>query len=476
MRWHLKHEVHGTTPWPVQVAYLNAAAGRERFGNHSEQGLGKTSSTLNEFIGFEDVDLNIVLAPSSFVADWTLAPAEWGLGFLRTGMWGKQQQLPFNWEAGVYAIAHETLRGSQRAREALLELFRKRRCMLTFDEATGIKKHSSLLAKYCVGQLVKEAKYVRILNGTPLVQNVLDYYAPLRMLGQIDGMNPFAFRNRYAKMGGFMGKQIIGMNEDRQQELARILNACSFRALKRDWRKDMPEQVEVPVHLDMTDKQVQHYRTMMQEFYALVENEEVNADMVLTQRIKLQQISSCLLMKDGRAFWLEEPANNPKLKAAFDLMATGHGKMIVVYFFDPSGRMLIEQFQKAGLNPAWITGGMEPEDLIEQKRRFNDDSSCRILVGQIDQTSRGHNLLGRKGNDRCHRIFYYETSLSLMHVSQMNDRNHRGDQDETCYLYWPVASPIDQLNVDILTKKKTMAEGMDAIVKEVRKFGLDPRP
>jgi hypothetical protein len=55
----------------------------------------------------------------------------------------------------------------------------------------------------------------------------------------------------------------------------------------------------------------------------------------------------------------------------------------------------------------------------------------------------------------------------------MNDRNHRGEQDETCYLYWPIASPIDQINVDILTKKKSMAAGMDALIREVRKFRLD---
>lgn len=469
VKWHLKHETYGRKPWPVQEAYLKAAAGHERFGNHSEQGLGKTASNLNEFVSFDDIDLNIVLAPSSFVADWTLAPAEWGLGFLRTGMW-HTDDLPFDWETGVYGIAHETLRGSKRAREALLELFKKRRCMLTFDESTGIKNHSSLLAKYCVGQLSKEAKYVRLNNGTPIVQNVLDYYAPLRMLGGIDGINPFAFRNRYAKMGGYMGKQIIGINEDRKEELARILNSCSFRALKRDWRKDMPEQVEVPVHLTMTDRQLQHYKTMMQEFYALIGEEEVSADMVLTQRIKLQQISSCLLMKDGLSFWLEEPSHNPKLKAALDLMATGHGKMIVVYFFNPSGRMLIEQFKLAGLRPAWLTGGMKAEEIVEQKRRFNEDSDCRVLVGQIDQTSRGHTLLGKKGRDRCYKLFFYETSLSLMHVSQVSDRNHRGDQDETCYLYWPICSPIDQINMDILTKKRTMAAGMDALINEVRKY------
>lgn len=472
MHWHLKHEAHGTTPWPVQTEALRRAEGRARYGHFLEQGLGKTAINLNEYIEFGDVDLNIVLAPASFVLDWTLAPAEWGLDFLHTGTW-HHDELPFDWESGVYSIAHETLRGSQRARDELAELFQSRRCMLTFDESTGIKNPQSLLAKYCMGELVKHAVRVRELNGTPMVQNALDYYAQLRLLGECAGMNQYAFRNRFCIMGGFMGRQIKGIrNED---ELGRILDSCSFRALKRDWRKDMPEQIPVPVHLEMTDAQWKHYTTMMDEFYALVgDDEEVSTDMVLTQRIKLQQISSCMLMKDGRAFWLEQPKNNPKLNAALALMDSGHGKMIVVYFFDPSGRMLIEEFEKQGLKPAWITGGMEAHEIVEQKRRFNDDPDCRVLVGQIDQTSRGHTLLGKKGKDRCYRIFYYETSLSLMHVLQMNDRNHRGEQDETCYLYWPIASPIDQLNVDILTRKKTQAEFMDAIVKEVRKGRVSP--
>lgn len=50
----------------------------------------------------------------------------------------------------------------------------------------------------------------------------------------------------------------------------------------------------------------------------------------------------------------------------------------------------------------------------------------------------------------------------------MNDRNHRGAQDSTCYLYDPVTSPVDQLNVDILTGKRNQADGMDALIKLVR--------
>ncbi len=468
MKWHLNHAQWGRKPWAVQRAYLDAAAGRERYGNFSQQGLGKTADTLNEFVDFDDVDLCVVLAPSSFVGDWPLAPAEWGLGFLRTGMWNSDP-LPFDWESGVYSIAHETLRGSIRARTELLKLFKARRCLLVFDESTGIKNPSSVLARYAIGHLVKDAKRVRILNGTPIVQNALDYFAQLRLLGELNGVNQINFRNRYCIMGGFMGRQIKGIRHE--EELAGILDRCSFRALKTDWRKDLPPQIAVPIHLEMTDNQRRHYQTMMEQFYVQVADDEfVDAELVLTQRLKLQQVTSCLMMDKGKVHWLEQPKANPKLKAAFDLMETGNGKMIVVYYFDPSGRMLIEQFKDAGYDPAWITGGMTPQDIVEQKKRFNDDGDCRVLIGQIDQTSRGHTLIGQPGKDRCSRIYYYETDLSLMHRLQMNDRNHRGEQDETCLLYDPICGPIDQLNVDILTGKREQAEGMDQIVAEIRKL------
>lgn len=467
MRWHLKHEIHGAEPWAVQAEALRRSEGRDRYGYFLQQGLGKTALTLNDFIDTDDCDLNIVLAPSSFVGDWPLAPAEWGVGFLRSGRWG-EDEWPLDWDSGLYAISHETLRGSYNTRRGLVDLMKKRRCMLTFDEATGIKNPTSLLAKYMMSEGVKDAKRIRLLDGTPFVQNVEDYYAKLRCLGELNGVNPFSFRNRYAKMGGYMGKQIKGINPDREQELGETLDRCSFRALKKDWRKDMPPQLDVPVHLEMTDNQRKHYRTMTEDFFAEIGNTEVTADLVLTQRMKFQQISSCMLMKDGKVYWIEEPKNNPKLNAIYDLYNGEDGKAIVSYIFDPSGRMLINEFQKKKLNPAYITGGMKASEIVEQKRKFNDDTTCRILVGQQDQTSRGHTLIGQKGRDRCFRTFYYENSLSLMHRLQMNDRNHRGAQDETCMLYDLICSPIDQINVDILTGKRTQADGMDAIVALIR--------
>mgnify|MGYP003336879528 CR=1 FL=1 len=293
-------------------------------------------------------------------------------------------------------------------------------------------------------------------------------FRSLRVLGELNGVNPYQFRNRFAVMGGFMGRQIKGVKNE--EELGRLIDGCAFRALTADWRKDLPPRVPVTHHYEMTDNQRKHYNTMMEDFYAMVgDDEPVTADMVLTQRIKLQQISSCLLMDDDKVHWLEPPKKNPKLRAICDLFDYTECKAIVPYFYKPSGAMLYEAFKEMKLNPAVITGGMKSSEIVEQKNRFNKDPDCRVLVGQIDQTSRGHTLLGQSGRDRCNQTYYYENSLSLMHRLQMDFRNSRGEQDQTTFLHDFVGSPVEQLNIDILTGKKALGDGIDAIVAEVRR-------
>lgn len=464
MTWHLNHQAHGTRPWAVQAEALRRAAGHKKYGHWLEQGLGKTSLTLNEFIEQDDTDINIVIAPNSFVNDWALAPAEWGVPWLPAGI-RKRNPLPYDAEYYLFAVNYEWVREKHNNRD-LQRLMEKRRCMLTIDESTAIKNPGSNTFK-AVMELAKRAVVVRELNGTPLTQDVRDYYGQLRALGQLQGMEYTVFRNRFCEMGGFYSKQVVGTRNE--QELGQILDACSFRALKKDWRKDLPPKIYIPVHLDMSAKQLTHYGTMMEEFYALVEGEEISADLVLTQMGKLRQISSCILMDQGKHWFFEKPEHNPKLKATLDIAATCPGKFIVSHFYRPSGDLLFEALHKAGYNPARIKGGMKPEDTTREKQRFNDDSTCRALVGQQEATGRGHTLIGQAGRDRCSTMIFYENSYSYYWRSQMEDRNHRGAQDNECNVYDLITSPMDAKGVDILTRKRDLANMMDEIVAEVRR-------
>lgn len=465
MKWHLSHEVFGTKPWDVQAEAMRRSTGKARYGYFLEQGLGKTPLTLNDFVDDRDVDLMLVVVPNSFKLDWTLAPDEWGQPDIVTEYWPRHPvPAPKDKTWRLYAINYEAL--ISKAAVDLYDLLSGNpRVMMIIDEATSIKNPQAKQSK-ATQQLAKMARTVRVLNGTPLVQNVMDYYMPLRTLGELNGTNPYGFRNRYAVMGGFMGKQIKGINPEHEKELYSILDRVSFRALKKDWR-DLPPKVSVPVHLEMTAKQRKHYDQMMEDFYTQVKGVEMTADLVLTQMNKLRQISSCLALQDGVQTWIEEPGKNPKLQASLDIVSVGN-KSIVVNVHRASGAMLIEQYRKAGLDPAYIQGGMKPEEIVEQKNKFNKDPGCRVIVGQESATARGHTLLGGTGNDRCTKIVFFENSFSLMERLQIEDRNHRGEQDQTCWCYDLITSRIDQAVVDILQKKRNMADNVDAIVAVVR--------
>lgn len=450
----------------MQVEATRRAGTARRYGYFLEQGLGKTAVALNDYIEWRDcgsVDLCVVVAPQSFKLGWPVAVNDYGLD-LPTSYWPKLYP-PHNQEHGLYAINYEGVSRSA-AKEPLIRLFDERRVLLIIDESKALGNPRSGWTKSVI-ELAKRAVMVRELNGTPITQNPMDYYGQLRALGELNGWNQVKFRNRFAVLGGFMGKQIMPQikNED---ELATILDRCSFRALKADWRKDLPPKVYSTVPLELNPVQRKHYKEMLDEFFTIVAcGDEVEANLVLTQMGKLRQISSGILLNKDKSYVIIPPRDNPKVRATCEL-ACGPGKTIVAYYHRASGDMLFEEFRRLGLHPAYIRGNMETEDIEREKRRFNHDADCRVIVGQERAMALGHTLLGQAGNDRCSRTIFFENSYSLYYRLQLEDRNHRGDQDTACDVIDFSASPVEDTVIAIMTAKMELANAMDKVVAAVR--------
>jgi hypothetical protein len=456
INWHLKGQ-----PWAVQTAALEKAAGRAKFGHMLEQGLGKTSLTLNEFVQ-SDVELGVFFSPKSFMLDWAAAPKEWGAD-IKTACWPMNLVNLDKFMKGngkkLIATNYEQTRAGRYG--DLLDLIERVPTFLTLDEASVIKTANTGLARAVI-DLSKCAKYVRELNGTPFTQSVADWYPQLRCLGQLNGVKFAQFKARYTELGGFMGKKIVGSrNED---ELARIIDSCCFRALKRDWRKGLPPQVFTPVALDMTPTQRARYREMKLDFYTSVDGLDVEARLVLTQMDKLRQISSCLIKDGDNERMIEPVTSNPKVKATLDILRGGTTKTIVVYTYKLSGRVLLQALEDEGLNPTFLKGQMVGAELFENKRRFNEDPDCRVIVCQEAASCMGHTLIGGGGPDRCNRMIYYENSFSLRDRLQMNDRIHRGDQDLECQYYDLICTPMDKKVFEALRSKQNQAEFFDEII------------
>lgn len=461
--WLLKHAKFGNKPWAVQTEGLRRSEGHKRFGYYLEQGLGKTALTLNDFVADASVDIMVVVAPNSFKLDWCYAPGDWGVPEITTGYWPKNP-LPDKDEKAIYSINYEAARSGALAQ--LEKLCKTRRVALTLDESSVLKHFGSNTSSAALA-LAKRATKVRLLNGTPQTQTVMDHFIPLKCLGELDGWPPNSFRNRYAVQAvGFKGvKKIVG--QQNEEELVQILDRCTFRALKEDWRKDLPPRLFVPVHLEMTSRQNKHYKQMEDEFLTTIGALDVTANMVLTQMSKLQQISSCLAMQDGNHEWIEEPKNIPKVAACMEI-ADGPGKTVVVYNYKPSGAMLMDAFDKAGMKPAVLRGQMKPEEQRREKARFNDDPECRVIVAQEAAACMGHDLLGSYGNDRATKMAFFENSFNLRDRLQMLDRNHRGEADQTCTVYDFVSTPIEERVIEALNYKKSQADVIDTMVDAVR--------
>src|SRR5579864_4399122 len=190
--WHLKGK-----PYELQLEAMRRAHGHSHYGYFIEQGGGKTALQLNEYLeSFSDYDTVIVLCPNTFKFDWASTPAEWGAPEIKTSVWPQEEPKAGNSKNPRFCIMNfEAVRS--RGYDYVKRLMDKRDCMLIVDESSACKNFQARTTKVVL-DLSKRAKAVRILNGTPLVQNVMDLYPQLKILKELSGFNPFAFRNRYA--------------------------------------------------------------------------------------------------------------------------------------------------------------------------------------------------------------------------------------------------------------------------------------
>lgn len=452
----------------VQQEARNRAKDRPGYGYLLEQGLGKTGLTLTEFHDLHSakkVDSLVVVCPNSLKNNWDDEVKKW-LPVATVGIWPNFDPRKHDTNPDVFIINYEAIISS--GFDAAMKFLQRRRCMVALDESTRIKSHTAQTTKKAL-LIAKYAPVRRILTGTPMVQNVMDLWAQLRFIGELEGVNPYAFRNHFAVLGGYMGKQVVGFKNEK--ELHDLLDACCFRAKKQDWLKDLPEKLP-PVTRDvqMTEEQQIVYKEMKDEFYTLVQKNEITADQAITQMERLSQISRGFLYdENGKALELVKPENNPCVKELLTIIEQSHGKVIIftVHRYAtnllrgilPNAAILVkeEELTKAGTT------------VEAQRERFNKDKKCREIICQLSVGSHGHTLLGGPGDDRCATTIFFENSYSLEKRLQAEDRNHRIGQDRGVSYFDIAACPMDRKVIKALQyKQNVVAAIIDAVKAERR--------
>lgn len=453
------------SPYKVQETALAMSGDYPHgFAYFMEMGLGKTSTLLADFMRLKQlgrVDKLVIVCPFSLMGNWGREIEQWiNDNEFTYAIW------PEKGEADAYILNYEAFAvGKALGTSFVAGMANSHRIMLALDESTQIKGNGSVRTKSLLS-LARNCSYTRILSGAPMVQGPQDLWSQLKFIGELRGVNYYQYRNRYCRMGGFQGKQVLGPNPERIGELNAILANCAFRAKKTDWL-DLPDKTYYNRPVSLSKPFEAAYKQMARDLWMEYHEQEISAPMAITLMLKLQQISSGFIISDeGETKRLV--GTNAKLNEMLSIIDNEvDTKIIIPVYFQESQLIIQEALQESGIKYARILSKMSPTEIEEEKRKFNTDDSYQVALAQTSSQKYGHTLLGTPDRP-CHTTIFYENTFSLDDRLQMEDRNHRIGQKFPVNIIDLNCSPIETKAVKALQQKENVAKVIVDAIKTTR--------
>lgn len=435
------------------------------FGLLFEMGCGKTLTAIAiAGAGYQmgKIDRLLIVAPTSVVAVWPKELKEYArFKYTCKTLLGEKQQrikqiddlLKFPFKALKIAVINYESTWRPEILEKLKEFDAD---MVIADESQRIKTYDAAQSK-AMHELGDQARYKLILSGTPVQTAAIDIWSQYRFLDKtVFGENFFKFRGRYAIMGGYGNKKIVGYRD--LEGLIKKEHSIAFRVTK-DEALDLPEQTFETRRIQFSPKEKSLYERLKKDSYAELDNGgHITATTVLTKLLRLQQLTGGFLVQDEA----QKPqlVSRAKLDALTDIIVDyviGSGKKLVVFArFIAEVKAIIDLAAKVlpkDLKQVAIYGDVKKEDRGDIVKQFQEDPSTVLFVGQIDTAGTGITLTAA---DTC---VYYSKNFNYATYSQSLSRIHRIGQRNCCtYIDLEIEGTIDELISSALSRKEDMAK------------------
>jgi len=459
-----------TKPYAHQLTALEKSWDKTEYGYFMEMGTGKSKVLVDNMAMLYDkgrINGAVIVAPKGVYRNWFsqeipnhLASHIQPKMVLWTALTSKTKDKEYQtlFETGhdlhILIINVEAL-STKKGLDFAAKFMRCHKTMLAIDESTTIKNPSAKRTKSILA-LGKEATYRRILTGSPVTKSPLDLYTQCGFLNSyLLGYDSFyAFRNRYANMidRNFGGRrvQLIGSYK-RLDELADKLKGFSYRVLKDDCL-DLPDKVYIRREVDLTDEQSKAYSTMKSAALALLKGKMATAPHVLTQMMRLHQITCGHLRNDDGT--ITEIKNN-RLKELVNLLEEVEGKVIIwanyVYDIENIVKVISDEFGEDSIVQYY--GAIPAEQRQENIKKFQDpDSKARFFIGNPQTGGYGITLTC------ANTVVYYSNGYDLEKRLQSEDRAHRiGQTKSVTYVDLIAPKTIDEKIRKALRKKINIA-------------------
>ena len=251
----------------------------------------------------------------------------------------------------------------------------------------------------------------------------------------------------------FGGRRVqIPAGYRRLDELSEILKKFSDRVLKQDCL-DLPEKTYVERQVDLTDEQKETYATMKSAALAKLKGKMATAPHVLTQLMRLHQITCGHLKNDDDS--ITEIKSN-RMNALLEVLEEVEGKAIIWANYVYDIKQIVNTISKKYGSDSIVQyyGAIPAEQRQKNIEKFQDPkSNARFFVGN-PQTG-GYGITLTAANNV---IYYYSNGYDLEKRLQSEDRAHRiGQKKAVTYVDLIAPKTVDEKIRKALRKKINIA-------------------
>ena len=458
-----------TKPYAHQITALEKSWNKETYAYFMEMGTGKTKVLIDNLAMLYDrgkVDGALIIAPKGVIGTWYNQELPIHLpDHIEnvTVLWqpnitkSQSNKLGTLFKTGedlhiliMNVEALSTQKGTAFASKFLLS----HNTLMVIDESTTIKNPSAKRTKN-ITALSQRAKYRRIMTGSPVTKNPLDLYSQCEFLDPylLDFSSYYAFRNRYAEMKTLHmhGRSIQVVDKFKNLgELSDQLKGFSYRVLKEDCL-DLPDKIYMKRQISLTPDQRKLYEQMKKEALAILNGKQVTTVNVLTQLMRLHQITCGHFTADDGT---TQRIPNNRVSELMDILEETEGKAIIWAHYQWDIKDIIKEIVKV-YGPGSVVDyyGLTPQNERDANReKFQSDPKCRFLVGT--PATGGYGLTLTAANT----VIYYSNGYDLEKRLQSEDRAHRiGQKKSVTYVDINAEDTVDEKIVKSLRKKVNIA-------------------
>ena len=421
----------------------------------ADMGTGKSMMTIaitGTLEAEKDVKKMLVVCPKSIVGVWEdefrkFADYRYALTVLDGTM--EKKRSAFNYMQGaalqIIVVNYESCWRLES------EITKWKPDLIVCDESSKIKTPSASQSK-ALHRLGRQSKYNIILTGTPITGSPLDIFSQYKFLDDsIFGTSFYLFRNRYAILGGYQNRMIVGYRH--LDELVEKVHSIAFR-IKIEDAVDLPPFIDETRAITLEPKAQSLYRMLEQDCYAELANGEVTARNVLTQLLRLAQCTGGFIRDDIKSE--AQQVSGAKLDALEDIIDTcldEEKKVVVFARFVPEIEAIAAMLKKKKIGYAQIYGATT--DRADQVKKFQEDPDVKVFIGQLQTTGMGLTLTA------ANVAVFYSLDFSYANYEQSRARIHRIGQKQKClYIHLVGKGTVDEKILNALKHKGDIAKIM----------------